>query len=296
MQYCCAQPDFRKFYARSDTLRWGFLFDSSKNEMDLSTTTDAIRTARSFLGYNTQGVCHPISGVADDRFIYLTTLPFRGPVSVSPTYTLSQVFDAYTIAGNPQIQQDTDNYVLSTLNYSQFNSGYHTVVVVPKKYDGRTFNTYLPPVYQSGITAAFNVGVTCYGLNLSNNMATLYGSATMPASTGYGSGVVTPIGTKAADLQFFNHLYSIGFPVIGGGSGYQVSLYHRSGPATLQQTTPRMQSTDAPERVTIDRLIQIKDGKTFMLDDNDFDASKTEIEPGRNMRLTPKLWKHTLML
>lgn len=295
MQYCCAQPDFRKFISRSDTLRWSFLFDTSKNEMDLSTTTNAMRTARSFLGFNTQGVCHPISGVADDKFIYLTSLPFRGPVSVSPTYTLDQVFEAYTYSGLPQIQQDTDSYIVSTLSYSAFNSGAHTVVVVPKKYDGRTFPTYLAPVYQAGITAAFNVIVTCYGLNLNNAMSVLSGTAHMPASSGGGSGVVTPIGTKPADMQFFNHLYSVGFPAIGGG-GYVVSMYHRSGSATLQQATPRMQSTDQPERVTIDRLVQIKDNKAFMLDANDFEASKTAIEPGRNMRLTPKMWTHSFAL
>lgn len=296
MQYSCAQPDFRKFYLKTDSqLKWGFLFDTSKNEMDLSSGSNMMRTARTFLGYNSDGITQVVSGVASDKYIYLNALPHR-PVKSYPPVTLDAIFITpnNTVSSYPLVQSDNPAMV-DTLRYDYFNNGLHQVVVVPKKYDGRAFPLYMSPIYQTGLKVAFNVQVSTYGLDSRTNTISLTFTGRMPLPVNNIAGT-TSTSTKPADLTQFTNFYSVGFIADGSGA-YSVPAYLTYQNIPLRDYSVKMQSSDTPEKVNIDRLVQVSNNNLMIVMDlNDFTPSVNNIEPGTNLRITPKMWTYSAVL
>ncbi|AWY08606.1 hypothetical protein HOT49_gp190 [Erwinia phage vB_EamM_Alexandra] len=289
MQYCCAQPDFRKFPARSDRLRWNFLYDSSKGEMDINSVPNMMRTARACLSAATMlGITTPVQGVANDGTIYANTMPFRMAADY-PVPTLTALFSSNTtVVPYPRIISDDPAYTYATVP-SGSTGQTHTLYTVTEKYKNRTFTVRCAPVYAQGLGASY------YG-NTSNSMMNGESGVeldlTMRAPLSNISGQYNYAIQDVVRNIDFTHGAVPRFVYFGG----PVMSYLRQVHIPLKEHTLRFLSSDPPEIVNLDRMIHVQDSTMFVLDDKDFEPSKTDIEPGTNLRVAPKGWTHSLSL
>lgn len=290
MQYCCAQPDFRKFVYRGDKLRWNFLYDSSKNEMDLNSIPNMIRTARAFLSSSTtSGITTPVQGVAGDGTIYANTLPFRAYANY-PLPTLTSLFnETARITPYPPINTDDPSKTASTIPEGSTGQ-YHTVYSLPEKYKNRTFTVRCAPVYAQGLGASYYGNTSCSVMNGESGTEL---SLTMRGQLSNVSGQYNYAIQDVVRTIDFTHGAVPTFVYFGGPT---ISVYLRSVQIPIKEHTLRLLSSDTPETVNLDCLVHVQGNYLFKLDAGDFEPSKSEIEPGTNLRVAPKMWTHSLFL
>ena len=290
MQYCCAQPDFRRFPARADRLRWSFLYDSSKGEMDLNSVPNMMRTTRACLsGVTVLGITTPVQGVSNNGTIYAGTLPFRMNAGY-PVPTLNALFSSDTITTPyPRIISDDPNRMYLTIPDGELGAN-HTLYTVPEKYKNRSFKVRCAPVYALGLGSSYYGNSSNSVMNGESNVEV---DLSMRGPLSFINGSYNYAIQEVVRTIDFTHGAFVRFVHFAGAT---VSVYLRQFNIPLKEHTLRFLSSDEPEVVNLDRMVHVQGNRMFVLDESDFEPSKTDIEPGTNLRVIPKRWTHTLSL